>query len=353
MLLGEDMENNYVSIVDGSEYRGEIPTTVSIPVSEIIDKGLLTSLVKATSGDSNYQSVLDTWMFTHGYVRKDITSKELVTVVLKGGAGSGHHGHKGIPGHQGGSLPRGASAAKKTREAMILANDLPKALQDSMKSDLTAIAEDLGFPPDRILYYNRKGKNFAVGSDKYESAAEFNGREIIIYSGSTSGDERFGFMFNKNVIAHEVSHYRYNLFQKLYRRQSSLLQKELNSVADTKSIMNAQGELTPEYKEKYWAYDIYERNFQYENDRQELWKYPVSGYGASYIDVARTSKYGVDRERAIDENLAEISSYALSYRGQRVTKEWANLYNEINQGLYSHKLIKNYVELASSNYSKG
>jgi hypothetical protein len=29
------------------------------------------------------------------------------TIRLKGGAGSGHHGHKGILGHQGGSLPKG------------------------------------------------------------------------------------------------------------------------------------------------------------------------------------------------------------------------------------------------------
>ncbi|MFA5035683.1 MAG: zeta toxin family protein [Candidatus Izemoplasmatales bacterium] len=32
---------------------------------------------------------------------------------LKGGEGSGHHGHKGIPGHHGGSLPSGSSARGK------------------------------------------------------------------------------------------------------------------------------------------------------------------------------------------------------------------------------------------------
>jgi 5,10-methenyltetrahydromethanopterin hydrogenase len=32
-----------------------------------------------------------------------------LTIRLKGGAGSGNHGHKGIPGHQGGSLPQGSS----------------------------------------------------------------------------------------------------------------------------------------------------------------------------------------------------------------------------------------------------
>lgn len=35
-------------------------------------------------------------------------------VVLKGGAGSGHYGHKGIPGHQGGSLSRVSSASVVT-----------------------------------------------------------------------------------------------------------------------------------------------------------------------------------------------------------------------------------------------
>ena len=31
------------------------------------------------------------------------------SIRFKGGAGSGNHGHKGIPGHQGGSLPKGES----------------------------------------------------------------------------------------------------------------------------------------------------------------------------------------------------------------------------------------------------
>ncbi|MFA5036563.1 MAG: hypothetical protein WC479_05250 [Candidatus Izemoplasmatales bacterium] len=32
-------------------------------------------------------------------------------IKLKGGAGSGNHGHKGIPGHRGGSLPQGSSVS--------------------------------------------------------------------------------------------------------------------------------------------------------------------------------------------------------------------------------------------------
>jgi hypothetical protein len=34
-----------------------------------------------------------------------------LTIRLKGGAGSGNHGHKGIPGHRGGSLPQGSHSS--------------------------------------------------------------------------------------------------------------------------------------------------------------------------------------------------------------------------------------------------
>src|SRR5262245_15227835 len=43
-------------------------------------------------------------------VRNLFHPKKKEAVVQKGGKGSGHHGHKGIPGHRGGSMPRGAMA---------------------------------------------------------------------------------------------------------------------------------------------------------------------------------------------------------------------------------------------------
>jgi predicted ABC-type ATPase len=52
--------------------------------------------------------------FRDKYAVGDLRNKELdmkYMIRLKGGEGSGHHGHKGIPGHHGGSLPRGSSAA--------------------------------------------------------------------------------------------------------------------------------------------------------------------------------------------------------------------------------------------------
>ena len=43
---------------------------------------------------------------------------------LKGGVGSGHYGHKGRPGEQGGSLPRGESAASSHSASKLI---IPKS----------------------------------------------------------------------------------------------------------------------------------------------------------------------------------------------------------------------------------
>jgi hypothetical protein len=39
-----------------------------------------------------------------------------LTIRLKGGSGSGNHGHKGIPGHRGGSLPQGSESSGITEQ---------------------------------------------------------------------------------------------------------------------------------------------------------------------------------------------------------------------------------------------
>lgn len=278
-------------------------------------------------------------------------SKEMVTVVLKGGAGSGHHGHKGIPGHQGGSLPKGASAAGKIKEPVVIGFDDNPELKNKLKEIMSNYADKYGFPKDKFVFSSSPGAAFQVGQTAYNKAAEFDPRtgEIKIYTTgmlsqvfSVVDVSTMKLPFIENVVAHEVSHYRYNLFRKLYRRQAALFEKEFGYDAFAK-------DLTSEQREKYWAYDIYERNYQYADLRHALWEDPVSSYGKSYIEVARSSKYGVDWDLSIDENLAEIAAHGITGEGS-ISPRWAKLYNEINQGLYTHKVIKNYVELVKSNF---
>lgn len=57
------------------------------------------------------------------------------TIRLKGGPGSGHFGHKGIPGHRGGSLPRGESSQSDVKRPMRYT---PKDYEE-VKNDIIGI----------------------------------------------------------------------------------------------------------------------------------------------------------------------------------------------------------------------
>ena len=92
---------------------------------------------------------------------KEQSVSTTAVVILKGGAGSGHHGHKGIPGHQGGSLPKGtassvipdnkADAAEKFRSTHdYLWQEM--SLEESMQRQF----EVLGYDPLEII---RRGRN--------------------------------------------------------------------------------------------------------------------------------------------------------------------------------------------------
>ena len=277
----------------------------------------------------------------------------MARVVLKGGPGSGHYGHKGIPGHQGGSLPRGESAAGKAKEPVVVGFENNPELQARLKEIMSGWADKYGFPKDKLIFSSKPGSAFTVGSHNYSKAAEFDPRtgEITIYTTNNLSMilsvlklSTMKLEFIEDIVAHEISHYRYSMFQKLYRRQRALLEKEFGEDVFTE-------DLSSEDKERFWAYNIYERNYQFGDQRRMLYEDPVSDYGRSYIDVAKNSKYGVETERAIDENLAEIAASNVTYRGNFISPRWAKLYNEINQGLYDHKLIK-VLNLTKSNFER-
>lgn len=59
-----------------------------------------------------------------------------------GGAGSGHHGHKGIPGQRGGSLPKGGAGAVGGWKP--IAKGYKKGASTSAKYEARALAKNLG-----------------------------------------------------------------------------------------------------------------------------------------------------------------------------------------------------------------
>lgn len=75
---------------------------------------------------------------------------------LKGGPGSGHFGHKGIPGHKGGSLPAGSSASA-IGESDQMDNDLYNELNQKIEKLNYKYAVILNDKP--YLYYKKSLKN--------------------------------------------------------------------------------------------------------------------------------------------------------------------------------------------------
>lgn len=363
MLPDSNMLSNYISIATGTDYQGEIPTTVTIPSSsETDDGGIVTVLVTVSIGEEDYQNVLDSWMFVRGYIRKGVNK---VLVVLKGGAGSGFHGHKGRPGEVGGSLPKGSSAVAKVREPSIVDVTNPET-RERLRAELKKYAEEFGFPADKMIFINASGQKFVVGADNYQSAALFDPKTdtITFYSGSMDGvgNEEPGAMhFNRPIIAHEVMHYKFAIYEKFLHRQEAIIKKATDSMTEANPYLDNDGvTLRPEFKDQFWAYDIKDTYYQFKDQRNKLWDVPVSAYGSSYIDVARHATYGLATSSALTENLGEIAASTIennfdynnfdTNNKNYISQDWADLYNAINQGLYQHKLIPTYPQLVTPTY---
>jgi hypothetical protein len=107
-----------------------------------------------------------------------------VMVVLKGGAGSGFFGHRGRPGEEGGSLPRGSSSVvilkpgsmlfqqpgyeekfKKLVRHSYFHKDKHKVLNEKLETSLQQQYEVLGFDPLEMI---RRGRNKIYLQDDYD-----------------------------------------------------------------------------------------------------------------------------------------------------------------------------------------
>lgn len=256
-----------------------------------------------------------------------MTDKFTAIVVLKGGPGSGHHGHKGIPGHQGGSLPRGESAARKPKEIDVV-GEVPEEYDiEVLKAQISELSKEFGYPINKFSINFSKGSEFMVGNSSYTTAANYDPRTgtITLYEGSLSDYSKF----NKSMIIHEISHARFHMFQKIAQRQEAFYEKT-----------GSCGE------EGCWALDIWNKYYHYRNARTKLFENAVTDYGKSYIDTALTSEYGVDYVRAVDENLAEVAGSAFSSgdKSYSVNKLWHNLYTEINEAMVKYNKYATYPQ---------
>lgn len=93
-----------------------------------------------------------------------LTAEELDAMISrlfpedKGGPGSGHYGHRGRPGHRGGSLPGGAYLGLPAK----LRRSTRRAIADLQ--EMTAVRANIGLPPiEHAIAINEEG--WRVGGD--------------------------------------------------------------------------------------------------------------------------------------------------------------------------------------------
>jgi hypothetical protein len=98
--------------------------------------------------------------------------------VLKGGKGSGHHGHKGIPGHQGGSLPEGAAGNAGEALNAILGEELANTPRAPMP-DTTPVGNVK--PGGKQLTMDELQKQM----DRHNERVVTEGVQISSYNGRT------------------------------------------------------------------------------------------------------------------------------------------------------------------------
>ena len=92
------------------------------------------------------------------------------TLRLKGGPGSGHFGHKGIPGHRGGSLPRGESKSSygDSRKRVLSSGKLLDEASEAWFEYYDAAA----------IKAISKGEKISVGDDYGDGSSEFTAEDI-------------------------------------------------------------------------------------------------------------------------------------------------------------------------------
>jgi len=60
---------DFKSISTGQKFSGPVPSPLAIPVTRQIGKNITaTVVVSAKPGDSEYDNVLEAWMFMNGYL---------------------------------------------------------------------------------------------------------------------------------------------------------------------------------------------------------------------------------------------------------------------------------------------
>lgn len=129
-------------------------------------------------------------------------------VVLKGGPGSGHFGHKGRPGEVGGSLPQDSSASASAEDLDKFSQEINSSFGINVPIHYVDSLEEGIFGSNAVGRYDQKSREiFLIKQDlssdenfEFGGAIDFGGGAYSIKNASTA---LYG---TKAIIVHELAH---------------------------------------------------------------------------------------------------------------------------------------------------
>lgn len=235
---------------------------------------------------------------------------------IQGGSGSGFKGHAGRPGMVGGSRSSSHGSFEGVFEDFMKEEDkkLTKELQEKGKvldkelatikkhrTRVEKVAEELGFPADRILSTEEKGYYFTVGNSRYQAGADYNPKtgKVQVFNIDEMSDADM-----RGILSHEIQHARWNDYL-IAKQKGEDWAKSIDvdfyshTTGWNKNLIETDG-VTP-YSELHWKNAI---------KTKSLW----------------------DETVAVDETLAEIARLKVTDSQVTIDPVWEDLYTRVYRG---------------------
>lgn len=227
---------------------------------------------------------------------------------VKGGPGSGHHGHRGRPGKRGGSLP-GKSVGVVGPTKIIVVGDVDPDVVTYIAAQYSYIPEWARADVKELVISSAKGYDFDAGGQTFEAGGDWNARTgtIHVYSANryaTSYDPHtrtYSRLSVRKLLAHEVGHSLENKWWSTANKQHR------DAYDEHPGWFNKSGHIKY-VKPEFWA--LYKQ------------AYPESAAQKAFLDAWAKGQDGITSYSAawaadgvISETIAEMASIYFTYGG--------------------------------------
>jgi len=277
-----------------------------------------------------------------------VNEEQTKQIQVKGGPGSGHWAHVGRPNKVGGSmagigglaslgLDHSSSLMKRRIFAAGLSSDRAK-----LKSDIKAVAKELGYDPKLIKYAGEPWK-FEVAGKKYTAGADYNRNTgvIRVYSGALTEKMTGSPKLHRGLMAHEIQHDKWNQFMgkaAAERKEISkrLQQESAQGIHYSKSFMKPDGTFRSAADRKKYKLTRRLESLVNQEFAKGTWSKAdgITPYSTSYWERFKSSRKTDDFYNAVNETLAELARIRVtgsSPTSSSKLKAWQSLEKLVNE----------------------